>query len=262
MRLKTLICRFASRVGLALALGCLAAAVRAGDVRVAVAANFTAPMQKIAAEFEKDTGHKAVLSFGATKKGTLACEAIIFFDRERAATFAYQCKRAGHILSKARLLGAQTNYLIMRHMIPNTLGVILVMWLGSISARTAAALIVEDGMVDDLEAVGIRLRDRDDYPYYETRGFPPAFVQLETSLCAHDIGGAPLRHQTGMNEQITAATLLLRERTARMIADLEAEQMVYRPLFFTSFLIDDFLAEQDFHGARAIVLSSASTTSL
>ena len=33
-----------------------------------MAANFTAPMQKIAAAFEADTGHKAVLSFGATGK--------------------------------------------------------------------------------------------------------------------------------------------------------------------------------------------------
>lgn len=41
---------------------------QADEVAVAVAANFTAPMQKIAAEFEKDTGHKAVLSFGATGK--------------------------------------------------------------------------------------------------------------------------------------------------------------------------------------------------
>ena len=40
----------------------------AGEVSVAVAANFTAPMQKIAALFEQDTGHKAVLSFGATGK--------------------------------------------------------------------------------------------------------------------------------------------------------------------------------------------------
>lgn len=38
----------------------------AGEVKVAVAANFTEPMKKIAAEFEKDTGNKAVLSFGAT----------------------------------------------------------------------------------------------------------------------------------------------------------------------------------------------------
>ena len=40
----------------------------AGEVSVAVAANFTAPMQKIAAQFEQDTGHKAVLSSGATGK--------------------------------------------------------------------------------------------------------------------------------------------------------------------------------------------------
>lgn len=40
----------------------------ADEVQVAVAANFTAPMQQIATEFEKDTGHKAVLSFGATGK--------------------------------------------------------------------------------------------------------------------------------------------------------------------------------------------------
>jgi len=42
--------------------------VQAAEGQVAVAANFTAPMQKIAAEFEKDTGHKALLSFGATGK--------------------------------------------------------------------------------------------------------------------------------------------------------------------------------------------------
>ena len=43
-------------------------ATQAAEVQVAVAANFTAPMQKIAAEFEKDTGHKALLAFGATGK--------------------------------------------------------------------------------------------------------------------------------------------------------------------------------------------------
>jgi molybdate transport system substrate-binding protein len=46
----------------------LAARAQAGEVQVAVAANFTAPMQKIAAQFEQDTGNKAVLSFGATGK--------------------------------------------------------------------------------------------------------------------------------------------------------------------------------------------------
>ncbi|WP_036171370.1 molybdate ABC transporter substrate-binding protein [Massilia sp. 9096] len=41
---------------------------QADEVQVAVAANFTAPMQRIAAQFEHDTGHKAVLAFGATGK--------------------------------------------------------------------------------------------------------------------------------------------------------------------------------------------------
>ena len=40
----------------------------ADEVQIAVAANFTAPMQKIAAAFEKDTGHKVVASFGSTGK--------------------------------------------------------------------------------------------------------------------------------------------------------------------------------------------------
>lgn len=44
------------------------AGAHAGEVQVAVAANFTAPMQKIAGAFAQDTGHKAVLAFGATGK--------------------------------------------------------------------------------------------------------------------------------------------------------------------------------------------------
>ena len=40
----------------------------ADEVRVAVAANFTAPMRLIATAFEKDTGHKVTLTFGATGK--------------------------------------------------------------------------------------------------------------------------------------------------------------------------------------------------
>jgi molybdate transport system substrate-binding protein len=44
------------------------ALAQAGEVSVAVAANFTAPMQKIAAAFARDTGHQATLAFGSTGK--------------------------------------------------------------------------------------------------------------------------------------------------------------------------------------------------
>ncbi|WP_434694999.1 molybdate ABC transporter substrate-binding protein [Pseudomonas sp. Z1-14] len=44
---------------------CVSAA-QADEVQVAVAANFTAPIQAIAADFEKDTGHKLIAAYGAT----------------------------------------------------------------------------------------------------------------------------------------------------------------------------------------------------
>jgi threonine aldolase len=48
-----------------------------------------------------------VLSFGATKNGALAAEAVIFFDPAKAADFAYRRKRGGHLFSKMRFLSAQ-----------------------------------------------------------------------------------------------------------------------------------------------------------
>lgn len=57
---------FSLLAGLVFALASVAA--RPAEVLVAVAANFTAPMQQIAAEFEKDTEHRALLSFGPTGK--------------------------------------------------------------------------------------------------------------------------------------------------------------------------------------------------
>ena len=39
----------------------------------------------------------------------------------------------------------------------------------------------------------------------------------------------------------------------------EAVQMLFRPLFMTGFLLDDWLADNDFHAADVVVLSSASS---
>ena len=48
-----------------------------------------------------------VLSFGATKGGAMAAEAVVFFDRAAAAQMGERRKRAGHLLSKHRFLAAQ-----------------------------------------------------------------------------------------------------------------------------------------------------------
>jgi PAS domain S-box-containing protein len=47
------------------------------------------------------------------------------------------------------------------------------------------------------EAVGIRLRDGDDFPYYEHRGFPPEFIQVENRLCTTDLNGQLQRDDIG-----------------------------------------------------------------
>jgi signal transduction histidine kinase len=47
------------------------------------------------------------------------------------------------------------------------------------------------------DAVGVRLQDGEDYPYYEARGFPAEFVQAENRLCARDSAGEIKRDGTG-----------------------------------------------------------------
>jgi threonine aldolase len=48
-----------------------------------------------------------VLSFGATKNGVLAAEAIVLFDQSLVQELAFRRKRSGHLVSKMRLLAAQ-----------------------------------------------------------------------------------------------------------------------------------------------------------
>ena len=73
------------------------------------------------------------------------------------------------------------------------------------------------------------------------------------------VDGAP--HRAGLAAVYNA---YLRERPRPDGSDAErrgaeAEQMLLRPLFGTSFLIDDFLADEGCFGARRVVLSSASS---
>ena len=48
-----------------------------------------------------------MLSFGASKNGALAAEAVVFFDPDDAKDFIYRRKRGGHLFSKMRFLSAQ-----------------------------------------------------------------------------------------------------------------------------------------------------------
>ncbi|MDY6911537.1 MAG: PAS domain S-box protein, partial [Chloroflexota bacterium] len=47
------------------------------------------------------------------------------------------------------------------------------------------------------EAVGIRLQEGDDFPYFEASGFVDGHVEMENALCARDLGGEVIRDDAG-----------------------------------------------------------------
>jgi len=104
-------------------LSALAAAAHGHGLRVhmdgARFANAVAHLACTPAEASWKCGVDA-LSFGATKNGALAAEAVIFFQPELAREFEMRRKRAGHLWSKMRFLSAQLtacleNELWLRH---------------------------------------------------------------------------------------------------------------------------------------------------
>ncbi len=69
-------------------------------------ANAVASLGRAPADITWKAGVDA-LSFGATKNGALAAEAVVFFKPELAASFGFRRKRGGHLFSKMRFLSAQ-----------------------------------------------------------------------------------------------------------------------------------------------------------
>lgn len=66
---------------------------------------------------------------------------------------------------------------------------------GALGAISNIMLLVKRSM--GFEAVGIRMQEGDDFPYYETKGFPEEFVLAERRLCAYDEEGMIMRDEQG-----------------------------------------------------------------
>lgn len=89
------------------------------------------------------------------------------------------------------------------------------------------------------------------------------FYPISTSLVVQpgQVGGAGFTDEAPHRQPLSA----LYNRYVRTSTDpaydpaREAEQALLRPLFMTSFLLDDYLAAHDFFGARAVVVASASS---
>ncbi len=85
-----------------------------------------------------------VLSFGATKNGALAAEAVVFFNRDLAQTMRYRRRRGGHLFSKMRFLSVQLDAFIADDL-----------WLRNARHANAMAQRVREGLA---RIPGVRFR--------------------------------------------------------------------------------------------------------
>ncbi|MDJ0895653.1 MAG: low specificity L-threonine aldolase [Alphaproteobacteria bacterium] len=76
-----------------------------------------------------------VLSFGATKNGCLAAEAVVFFRTDLAADLHFRRKRAGHLFSKMRFLAAQLDAYLTDDL-----------WLANARHANAQAQLLSEGL--------------------------------------------------------------------------------------------------------------------
>ncbi|WP_105532855.1 molybdate ABC transporter substrate-binding protein [Solimicrobium silvestre] len=110
----------------------LAGSSFADEVQVAVAANFAAPMKQIALAFEQTTGHKALLSFGATGKFYAQIKNAAPFDILLAADQTTPTQLAQE---QAAVAGSQFTYAIGK----------LVLWSAAAGLVDAQGAILKHG---------------------------------------------------------------------------------------------------------------------
>ncbi len=121
-------------------------------------------------------------------------------DRTRIwveSKFTFQVNRQGHLDHIAGVSHDITDRKRLERERDDVLKLIEILQRSSDTKGLARSLGVFLQKLSGCEAVGIRLRDGEDFPYYETSGFPPAFVLAENRLCAVDEKGQMLRDGMG-----------------------------------------------------------------
>jgi hypothetical protein len=108
------------------------------------------------------------------------------------------------------------------------------------------------GTVIDSEAAGIGEGDRY-YGYYPMSGHLRLYPGKVTNHGFVDF----VPHRRKLPPVYNQYTLMTEE--SGFPRHLDNYQMIYRPLFTTSFVLDDFFFDHDFFGAQQVVLSSASS---
>jgi threonine aldolase len=129
-----------------------------------------------------------VLSFGATKNGALAAEAVVVFDRAKASTLGFRRKRGGQLWSKMRFLAAQFDAYLAedlwlanaRH--ANALAGELARGLGAIPGARIEHPVQANEIFVSLPEPVIRGLERDGFRFYRWLGEGHTLLRLVTSF--------------------------------------------------------------------------------
>ena len=132
-----------------------------------------------------------VLSFGATKNGAMAAEAVVFFNKAHAREFESRRKRAGHLWSKMRFLSAQLLAYLKddlwlhnaRH--ANSLAATLSSGLAQLPGARLAAPTDANEVVIELPLQLIERLEKDGFEFYHwpaPEGFTGTVIRLVTSF--------------------------------------------------------------------------------
>jgi len=117
-----------------------------------------------------------ILSFGATKNGALAAEAVVLFEKGLAEEFAFRRKRGGHLFSKMRLLAAQwdaylTDDLWLRNAThANAMAQQMAAGLAAIPGVTLSHPVVANELFPNLPEMVVNGLKRDGFRFYEGGG--------------------------------------------------------------------------------------------
>ncbi|MFO0995443.1 MAG: low specificity L-threonine aldolase [Alphaproteobacteria bacterium] len=128
-----------------------------------------------------------VLSFGATKNGALAAEAVVLFDKSKRERLAYLHKRGGHLLSKMRFISAQLEAYLKddlwlenaRH--ANRMATRLAEGLGSIEAASLAHPVEANEVFASLPDAAITALAKDGFGFFRRGGAGLATIRLVTA---------------------------------------------------------------------------------
>ncbi len=129
-----------------------------------------------------------ILSFGATKNGAMAAEAVIFFNSYLADLFHFRRKRGGHLFSKMRFLSAQleayiTDDLWLRNAShANIMAAKLAKGLMSVHGVKLLHPVQANEIFADLPEVVIQGLYADGFQFYRWEGEGSTIVRLVTAF--------------------------------------------------------------------------------